>query len=261
MLQNISFVLSHTTHPGNIGAAARALKVMGLSKMRLVNPKDFPSQEATRRSSNAHEVLEAAQVYSNIKEAIADQALIIGTSARNRSFPWPLIEPRELAQKLAKEHSAKPVAFLFGTESSGLTNEELQLCHYHVWIPTNPDYSSLNLASAIQLIAYELRLAALESGLELDSSSHVIEPGDEFAESELVEQMLEHWFQVMEHTKFYDPQSPKLAELRFRRILNKAQLTRSEVQLLRGFLASVKKFDRSRNSLINSPQVSAKLEP
>lgn len=242
MLNDIEFVLSHTTHPGNIGAAARALKTMGLEHLKLVNPKQFPSAEATRRASRADDILAKAQVFERIQDAVAENKLIVGTSARSRTLPWPMLEPRELAQKIAQDETRRPVAILFGTENSGLTNEELSLCHYHVCIPTNPEYSSLNVASAIQLIAYELRLAALDNS---DISREIIEcddPGELPATGEQVEQMFEHWQQVMEHTKFFKPLKPKMILMRLRRIFNKSHLTDSEVRLLRGFLASIKKF-------------------
>ncbi|MCW9000733.1 MAG: TrmJ/YjtD family RNA methyltransferase, partial [Kangiellaceae bacterium] len=143
MLEQIRTVLSHTTHPGNIGAAARALKVMGLSQLTLVNPKDYPCAEATQRASRATDILADAAVVGSMEEAVADCRLIVGTSARTRTLPSKLITPRELAEKIKHNPSRLPVAILFGTENSGLTNEELQICHYHVCIPTNPEYSSL----------------------------------------------------------------------------------------------------------------------
>jgi TrmH family RNA methyltransferase len=242
MLDDICFVLSHTTHPGNIGAAARAMKTMGLKHLRLVNPKQFPSAEATQRASRADDILARAKVYSSIEEAIADQTLIVGTSARSRTLPWPMLEPRELAEKIASEPEQRPVAILFGTENSGLTNEELQLCHYHVCIPTNPEYSSLNVAQAIQLIAYEMRLAARKQGEIQEPKIECDDPGEVLAKAEQVEQLFDHLQQVMEHTGFYDPTKPRLIQMRLRRLFNKARLTDSEIRLFRGFLASIKKY-------------------
>jgi TrmH family RNA methyltransferase len=243
MLDDVHFVLSHTTHPGNIGAAARALKTMGLEHLRLVNPKHFPSAEATRRASRADDILQRTEVFDAIQPAIAEHKLIVGTSARSRTLPWPMLEPRELAQKIAKDPTQRPVAILFGTENSGLTNEELSLCHYHVCIPTNPDYSSLNVASAIQLIAYELRLAALDENLLKTDHPVIDDEGELPASCEQVEQMFEHWQQVMTSTGFFKPIKPKMIQMRFRRLFNKAALTDSEVRLMRGFLASIKKFN------------------
>jgi TrmH family RNA methyltransferase len=242
MLDDIYFVLSHTTHPGNIGAAARAMKTMGLQHLRLINPRQFPSAEATQRASRADDILARAKVFSSVEEAIADQTLIIGTSARSRTLPWPMLEPRELAEKIASEPEQRPVAILFGTENSGLTNEELQLCHYHVCIPTNPDYSSLNIAQAIQIIAYEMRMAARQYGAVKEQKIESDDPGEALAKAEQVEQLFQHLQQVMEHTGFYDPSKPRLIQMRLRRLFNKARLTDSEIRLLRGFLASVKKY-------------------
>ncbi|NVJ51420.1 MAG: RNA methyltransferase [Gammaproteobacteria bacterium] len=243
MLNDINFVLSHTTHPGNIGAGARALKTMGLQHLRLVNPKQFPCAEATRRASRADDILQNAQVFTNIEDAVADAKLIVGTSARSRTLPWPMLEPRELAEKIAAEPERRPVALLFGTENSGLTNEELQMCHYHVCIPTNPEYSSLNVASAMQLIAYELRLAALAQEQEVVVIPEDDDAGELPATAADIEQMFAHWQQVMESSGFYNPLKPKKIQMRFRRIFNKAQLTDSEVRLMRGYLAAIRKFD------------------
>ncbi len=242
MLDDIYFVLSHTTHPGNIGAAARAMKTMGLQHLRLVNPKQFPCAEATQRASRADDILARAKVFTSIEDAIADQTLIVGTSARSRTLPWPMLEPRELAEKVAAEPEQRPVAILFGTENSGLTNEELQLCHYHVCIPTNPEYSSLNVAQAIQLIAYEMRLAARNTGTVVEPKVECEDPGEVLAKAEQVEQMFDHMQQVMEHTGFFDPSKPRLIQMRLRRLFNKARLTDSEIRLFRGFLASIKKY-------------------
>ncbi|WP_144393253.1 RNA methyltransferase [Pleionea sediminis] len=242
MLNDIEFVLSHTTHPGNIGAAARALKTMGLSKLKLVNPKQFPSAEATRRASRADDILANAKVYNSIEDAVAENRIIVGTSARSRTLPWPMIEPRELGRKIAAEPERRPVAILFGTENSGLTNEELSLCHYHVYIPTNPEYSSLNVASAIQLIAYELRLAALDNKDIIMPEPECDDPGELPATGEQVEQMFEHLQQVMEHTEFFNPLKPNKIRMRIRRLFNKSDLTDSEIRLMRGFLASIKKY-------------------
>lgn len=247
MLDDIKIVLSHTTHPGNIGAAARALKTMGLKHLRLVNPTDFPSAEATRRASRADDILASAQVYDSIEESIADCKLVIGTSARSRTLPWPMLEPRALAETIAADTDKRPVAIMFGTENSGLTNEELQLCHYHVFIPTNPDYSSLNVASAIQLIAYEMRLAALSNLGEPEPAEVDVDEGEYPASAADVEQFYQHWQQVMASTGFFNPMKPRMIHMRFRRIFNKSQLTISEIKLLRGFLASIKKFDPNDN--------------
>ncbi|MCO7226875.1 RNA methyltransferase [Pleionea sp. CnH1-48] len=243
MLNNVQFVMSHPTHPGNIGAAARAMKNMGLSQLSLINPKQFPCAEATQRASGAQDILANAGVYDSLDQAIAGSRLVVGTSARSRTLPWPMLEPRELAEKIAQEPSTHPVAILFGTENSGLTNSELQLCHYHVAIPANPNYSSLNIASAMQLIAYELRMAALKFEHLETASEAEVDPGELPATAEQMDQMIKHFEQVLESTGYLDPVKPKMLELRLRRLFGKAQVTDSEFRMLRGILASIKKFE------------------
>jgi len=166
MLDSINIVLSHTSHPGNIGAAARAMKTMGLFQLTLVKPKNFPSMEATVRASKADDVLKNATVVDTLDEGLKQFSLVVGTSSRSRHLDVPLLTARELAEKIRDEYQNEKVAILFGTENSGLTNEELSRCHYHVYIPANPDYCSLNLASAVQLISYELRVAHLGSSVK-----------------------------------------------------------------------------------------------
>lgn len=238
MLDQIRMVLSHTTHPGNIGAAARALKVMGLSQLSLVNPKDYPCAEATQRASRATDILANATVVNCIEEAVSDCQLIVGTSARTRTLPSKLITPRELAEKIKQNPSRVPVAILFGTENSGLTNEELQICHYHVCIPTNPDYSSLNIASAVQLVAYEMRLALSEQALVLEQRQ--VE-SDQAISREQLSGLLEHFEQVMLQTGYLVPGQERLLPQRMNRLFNKAELTVAELNIMRGFLSAMEK--------------------
>lgn len=264
VLSQIKIVLCQTSHPGNIGAAARAMKTMGLRHLVLVNPKDYPSVEATARSSGAIDILEAAQVVGSLEEAVADCRLVIGTSSRNRSLPWPMVEPREIKTIVEKDPQALPMAIVFGRESSGLLNEELQLCHYHVNIPANPDYMSLNLAAAVQVICYECRLLALDqesslhsapgdsrSGSRSDSDSTA---ADALGDSEVkatvaqTEGLYQHFESVMIETGFFDPEQPKLLPTRLHRLFAKAQLTEAEVNILRGFLASMNKHIKYRTA-------------
>lgn len=261
LLDSIKIVLCQTSHPGNIGAAARAMKTMGLKHLVLVKPKDFPSEEAMVRSSGALDVLENAQVVDTVEEALKDCRLVIGTSSRNRALPWPLIEPREMGELIQQQKEARPVAIMFGRESTGLLNEELQLCHYHVNIPANPEYMSLNLASAVQLIAYEVRLASkiTVGSAEQDSHSVDAEPGcnpsysaqadseqdkdsEQLASFEEVDGLYNHLESAMNKTDFYNPEQPKLLPARIRRILAKARLNKGEVNILRGFLSSIDKY-------------------
>jgi TrmH family RNA methyltransferase len=231
-------VLSHTTHPGNIGAAARAMKVMGLSNLVLVNPKKYPSAEATDRASKANDILANAKICSTVEAAIADSRLIIGASARSRSLPSKMITPRGLVDVIKNNQSRTPISILFGTENSGLTNEELHLCHYHVFIPTNPDYSSLNLASAVQLIAYEMRLAFSEVD-ELPKTE--FNKNESVVSREELAGMLHHFDQVMQQTGYLVPEFGKQINIRMNRLFSKAEITLSEMNILRGFLSSVTK--------------------
>ncbi len=248
MLEQIKIVLCHTSHPGNIGAAARAMKTMGLSRLVLVSPKDFPCEEAMVRSSGALDILESAVVVETIEEAIKDCKLVIGSSSRNRALPWPLIEPREMAQLIDEKPESRPVAILFGRESVGLLNEELQLCNYHVNIPANPEYMSLNLASAVQIISYELRLKCL---LENPIAEEPLESKDSelVATSEQVDGLYHHLEQTMVSTEFFDPENPKLLSARMRRLFAKSQLNQGEVNILRGFLASIEKYIKRKTNV------------
>lgn len=251
LLGNVKVVLCQTSHPGNIGATARAMKTMGLTHLVLVNPKEYPSHEASVRSSGALDVLDSAVVVDTIEEALADCRLIIGTSSRNRALPWPLIEPRDMGEIIRQQTEARPVAIVFGRESTGLLNEELQLCHYHVNIPANPEYMSLNLAAAVQLIAYEVRLASkiessqnvnTEQGYSDAPADDLDKESEQLASFEEVNGLYNHLESTMKQTEFYNPEQPKLLPARIRRVLAKAHLNKGEVNILRGFLSSMDKY-------------------
>ena len=236
-LNDIQIVLSHTTHPGNIGATARAMKTMGLSNLALVNPANFPSAEATVRASRADDVLQNARVHKSIEESVSESQIVIGTSARQRRHDAPLLTPRELSNLVA-ERPRQKVSVLFGTENSGLTNNELSLCHYQVYIPANPDYSSLNLASAVQLIAYDLRMKHLEmtNTAILPSAEHVP------VEAELMHGFYQQMEDMMVKTGYLNPDNPKQLSLRLKRMYNRMNPDNSEYQILRGFLSSIDKY-------------------
>ncbi|MBO6851120.1 MAG: RNA methyltransferase, partial [Marinobacter sp.] len=178
----IRIVLVETSHSGNIGAVARGMKNMGLGNLWLVNPASFPDETSYARAAGASDVLDKAQVVSSLDEALADCVLVMGTSARGRKVPWPVIAPPEAAAKAAEHTPAGPVALVFGRENHGLSNEELQRCHFHIHIPSNPDYSSLNLAMAVQVVTYEMRMHYLR-GLEGGEGSPYLKamtmPGDD----------------------------------------------------------------------------------
>lgn len=234
MLSNIRMVLVNTSHPGNIGAAARAMKTMGLAHLCLVAPKLFPDVKADEMASGALDVLGQARVYETLEEAIADCRLIVGTSARSRAIPWPMLTPRAFAEKAMTEAKTTNIAVLFGREQSGLTNEELQHCHFHIHIPSNPDYSSLNIAAAVQLIAYELRVA---SGID-----HIPSPEeDEYVVAKDMQGFYEHLEQVLVQIDFLNPTVPRQLMPRLKRLFNRIRLERMELNILRGILNAVSK--------------------
>ncbi len=238
-LDHIRIILIETSHPGNIGAAARAMKCMGLTRLYLVQPGRFPCAEATARASGADDVLAGAVVCDSLQEAVADCGLVIGASARQRRIPWPMLEPREAAGRALRASAVDTgVALVFGREHSGLTNEEMELCHSLVTIPTNPEFSSLNLAAAVQVLCYELRQCA-GAGLETVAGSRDSQVPSATAED--MERLYQHLEQVMIGTGFLDPDKPRRLMRRLRRLFNRAGLDRQELQILRGFLAAIEK--------------------
>lgn len=235
-MKNVRIILVNTSHSGNIGAAARAMKNMGIERLYLVAPKDFPSDVATSRSSGAVDILENAVVVETLEEAIADCQLVIGTSARERHIPWPLVDPHQAADMVLQENLE--TAFVFGREDRGLTNEELQRCHYHVHIPSVEGFSSLNLGAAVQVIAYELRMRLLrENDQPIVSSKWDVAA----ASVEQLEHLLNHLESVLTKTEFLDPKTPRQVMTRFRRLYQRAQLDQQEVGMLRGMLTSIDK--------------------
>ena len=255
LLDNIRIILVNTTHPGNIGGVARAMKNMGLSQLYLVSPKDYPSEQAQWRASNAADVLAAAQVVPSLEEAIADCGLVIGTSARERRIPWPLFTPRECAQRSMAESAQHPVAIVFGREDRGLTNEELHLCHYHVHIPTNPEYSSLNLAAAVQVIAYELRVHALteQRGEPLHFDDWDMPP----AKMEAQENYYQHLEETLQTLGFIQKDNPRQTMTRLRRLYSRVRLDEMELAIMRGMLTSIQNYIFHTDKRIKKLQVDA----
>ncbi|MDE1460516.1 tRNA (cytosine(32)/uridine(32)-2'-O)-methyltransferase TrmJ [Spartinivicinus poritis] len=242
MLDNIRVVLVNTSHPGNIGAVARAMKTMGLSDLRLVEPDQFPHPYATSRSAGAEDLLNQACVVDTLQEAVADCQLVIGTSARERKIPWPLINPRECAELAGQtSRSNKKVAVVFGREDRGLTNDELALCNYHVNIPACEGYSSLNLGAAVQVIAYELRMNQLEQQPEKTSLSAGHEHTFPEASHKEVERFLAHFEELLTQIEFLDPSNPGVVMTRFRRLFQRAMLDSKEVNMLRGVLSDTQR--------------------
>ena len=230
-LTRIRIVLINTTHPGNIGATARAMKVMGLSSLHLVTPKIYPSADATAMASGADDVLQKAVVHDSLDSALQGCVLVLGTSARMRSLPMPVIDARRAANQALSESASHDVAVLFGRERYGLVNEEMQRCQFLVNIPSNPEYSSLNLAQAVQIIAYELRVAA-QGFSDISVAPVDWEPVDD----QQMEGLFQHLEQTLLDIRFLNPKQPKRLMARLRRLFNRARPDQNEINILRGIL-------------------------
>lgn len=234
---SIRIVLVGTTHPGNIGAVARAMKNMGLDELALVKPKHFPHKDATARASGAVGVLKNALVVTSLREALTDCVYVAGASARPRTIEWPSMGPRECAQRLQLESEVGSVAAVFGPEKSGLHNDDLDLCHTLLTIPTDPDFSSLNLAMAVQVLCYELRVAGtVDAGPVVESEASPATAAE-------MEHFYTHLEQVMTDINFLDTDNPRYLMRRLRRLFNRARPDKNEVNILRGLLTAV---DRTR---------------
>lgn len=245
VLENVRIVLVNTSHPGNIGAAARAMKNMGLSDLCLIAPEHFPHGQARAMAANAKDVLEKASVVATLDEAIQDCHLVIGTSARERSIPWPLLDARECADKIWNEHPAGKIAILFGREDSGLTNEELQRCNYHLHIPTSQEYGALNVAAAVQVVCYELRMRSLLASTATPTESWDVE----LATAQEVELFFVHLEEAMIEIGFLDPKAPRQLMTRLRRLYSRVRLDHMEVQMLRGILTHTQQLKRNQKTI------------
>ncbi len=234
--ENVRIVLVHTSHPGNIGGTARAMKNMGLSRLYLVEPRLFPHEEARWRAAAALDVLESAVVVGSVAEAVADCQFVVGTSARERRIPWPLLDPRSCAAQIANLSRSEQVAVLFGREDRGLTNEELQLCNLHLHIPSSADYSSLNLAMAVQIVCYELRMAMTELPESADEQWD-----SPFSTAENMERFYQHLEETLVEIEFLDPAAPRQLMPRLRRLYNRLRLDEMELNILRGILTETQK--------------------
>ncbi len=232
MKTSIRIVLVNTTHPGNIGAAARAMKNMGLARLCLVQPQGFPCAEATARASGADDVLANAVVCQSLEQALAGCRFVVGTSARSRRISWPVENPRQCAVRLLQESKQGEVALVFGREHSGLTNEELEKCHYLVHIPSNPDFSSLNLAAAVQVLSYELMMAQTGRSAQPEEDARELVPAEE------MESFFGHLEQTLLELEFLNAHQPRKLMRRLRRLFNRARLDKTEVNILRGILAA-----------------------
>ena len=234
---SIRIVLVGTTHPGNIGAVARAMKNMGLSELALVTPKYFPHEDATARASGAEDVLDNALVFKTLEEALEDCVYVAGASARSRTINWPTMSPKDCAQRLLAESASGKVAAVFGPEKSGLSNEHLDHCHTLLTIPTNPGFSSLNLAMAVQVLTYEVRCHSIVD----EGPSYVADAPP--ATAKQMESFYEHLEKVLTDIGFLQPENPRQLMRRMRRLFIRARVDKNEVNILRGILAAV---DRTR---------------
>lgn len=228
----VRFVLFEPSHPGNVGAAARAIKTMGFSELVLVNPACRIDAEATARSSGALDVLQNARVFDGLAEAVQDCGLVVGASARRRRLTWPELDPRECAETVVESSRTKPVAIVFGPERAGLKNTEMDVCNALVYIPSNPDYSSLNLAMAVQVIAYELRRA---QNLDVKPDDDESPP----ASAEGLEYFYQHLERVLLGSGFLNPENPRTLMRRLRRLFNRARLDENELNIMRGILSAL----------------------
>ncbi|MBL4606241.1 MAG: RNA methyltransferase [Pseudomonadales bacterium] len=257
MFENIRVVMIHTSHPGNIGAAARAIKTMGFSRLVLVSPQDYPNAKATWRAAGATDVLDQTQVVETLADAVAGCSLVVGASARQRRIPWPVLDSRQGGEAIAKQARTDEVAVIFGREDRGLTNEELQQCHYHIEIPANDSYGVLNVASAIQIICYDIRMALTLIGKETLTEDNEAEEGNtkpdfsmpiepvRWDERLATSGEMEHFFKHMETTltqlDFHEPANPRQLITRLRRLFMRSRLDRLEINILRGAMTAVQK--------------------
>jgi tRNA (cytidine32/uridine32-2'-O)-methyltransferase len=250
-LANIRIVLVGTQHPGNIGSAARAMKTMGLRALHLVTPERFPDPDASMLAAGADDVLDVAGVHAGLDDALAGCRLVLGTSARRRHVPMPELSPRVAARQLVAAAAGGPVALVFGRERTGLENAELQRCHASVGIPADPAYSSLNLAAAVQVLAYEIRLAALGDDGRLAGAVPAPAPGEPPATADELERFFGHLDEALAEIDFHKGKPPEMVMARLRRLYLRAGLDAREVKILRGILSEAQRMARlaaARNS-------------
>lgn len=232
---NIRIVLVRPTHPGNVGATARAMKNMAMRSLCLVEPERFPSPEATDRAAGADDVLESAVICASLDEALKDCHLVIGTSARPRRIEWPTLDPAAGASRLVEGARQGPVALLFGQERTGLLNSELDRCHFVITIPADQAYSSLNLASAVQILAYEIYRAVL-AGRPVEATES---REGRLASSDDMQRFYQHLEEVLQQIGFLDPENPRYLMRRLMRLFNRAGMDDNEMNILRGILTAI----------------------
>lgn len=237
MINNIHTILVRPSHPGNIGAAARALKTMDLANLCLVLPQQFPHPDATARAAGGVDVLDNAKVSNSLIDAIGDAELVMATTSRHRTIERPILTPRIAAQQIIKEARHRKVAILFGSEQHGLTNAELEFSHYQINIPTNSNYGVLNLAAAVQIIAYEIQLAMIDIK-EINEQMNEI---DDLANIALMESFYQHLSNVVQQLGILNPQQPRQLMQRMRLLFNRARPDKTELNILRGILTAMQK--------------------
>ena len=248
-LSHVRIVMVNTTLPANIGSALRAMKTMGLSKLVLVAPKTYPHPDINALAAGAEDLIDQIEIVARLEDAIQDCQLVFGTSARSRTIPWPLLDARPAAEKSlhAVVKQQQEIAIVFGREDRGLTNEELAMANYHVTIPVNDDYGVLNVAQAIQVICYEMRMAALqliEQPQDTQATMQVTESQSMQWDEPLVthdqmQQFYPHLEKMLAEIEFMDPKNPRLLPLRLRRLFGRIQLDTMEYHLLRGIFTRV----------------------
>ena len=236
------FILVEPSHPGNIGATARAIKNMGFQNLSLINPKGFPDDEAFFRAKGAKDILENVKIYNDLVTPLKDATLTFGTSARTRTIPWPTRTSSELNSILKKALASKnaKICFLFGREISGLSNEELQMCDFQIKIPTDENFSSINLSHAVQIISYVLKM-------EIENIDSPMETNNETTTFIDNEYLIDHFDKVMKHVDFYDQENPKQVKTRVRRLVKRLQPDKLEMGILRGFLAKIEQVLNKKN--------------
>ena len=263
-LSHVRIVMVNTTLPANIGSALRAMKTMGLSKLVLVAPKIYPHPDIDALAAGATDLIEQIEIVETLADAIKDCHLVFGTSARSRTIPWPLLDARPAAEKSisAVVNDQQDVAVVFGREDRGLTNEELAMANYHVTIPVNTDYGVLNVAQAIQVICYEMRmatLAAVKSGEDEAATMPVTDTksmqwDEPLVTHEQMEQFYPHIEKMLAEIEFLDPKNPRLLPLRLRRLFGRIQLDRMEYHLLRGIFSRVQALNNGTWKKSNTDQ-------
>lgn len=234
MYPNIRIVLVNTSHPGNIGATARAMKTMELQHLYLVNPKHFPHVDATARAAGADNILENAVITNSLADALKGSNVVFGTSVRLRDLSLPKLTPREAAPIIIKDTQTHTVAIVFGRENNGLSNQELEQCNYHLYIPTNSEFGSLNLAAAVQLVAYEIRMAQQLNKITIPTTDT-----EELANAEEMHSFYQHLEQTLAIIKFLDLKNPRKVLSRLKILFNRARVKKNEINILRGILTAI----------------------